>query len=133
MKFHYDLYDKGPIIRDIAVFGAAADLEEGAAVMRGATPGTDGGFLILASGALTDIIGVMAEEHVNTVSGDDSNTGGTNYTRKKVIINPFAIFLAEYLLTDDMDVLSTSGTTVTITSLEDNIDRKSQHLYYKLY
>lgn len=122
MKFKYDLHGHSEIYRDIPVFGAAADLEEGAVVIRGATPGTNQPFAILGTGALTDVLGVMMEEHVNTVSGDDSNVGGTNYTRKKVLINPFAVFEAEYDQADTMAVVSTSTTTVTITSLEDNID-----------
>jgi len=122
MKFKYDLQCGSPIIRDLPVFGAAANINEGAVVIRGATPGTDQPFAILGAGALADVLGVMAELHTNTVSGDDSNVGGTNYTRKKVIINPFAVFEAEYDQADTMAVASTSSTTVTITSIEDNID-----------
>jgi len=126
MEYKGDLYGSNtPILRDIPVFGGGANISEGAVVIRGATPGTNGGFGILGTGALADVLGVAAELHTNTVSGDDTNTGGTNLTLRKVIINPFAIWQVEYsqASADVLAVTSSSGTTVTITSLEDDIDR----------
>jgi len=122
MRFHYDLHGHSEIIRDYPVFGNGSNINRGAVVIKGATAGTDQPFAILGTGALADVLGVMEEEHVNTVAGDDSNTGGTNYTRKKLIINPLAVFEIEYDQTDIVTVTSTSSTTVTITSLENNID-----------
>jgi len=122
MKFVYDLHGHSEIVRDYPVFGSAANIGEGAVVIRGATPGTDQPFAILGTGALTDVIGVIKETHTNSVAGDDSNTTGTNFTERMILINPFAVYRIEYDQTDTMAVASTSGTTVTITSLEDNID-----------
>lgn len=121
MIFHYDLTGASEIVRDFPVSGAAADIVEGAAVIRGATMGTDSGFAVVATGACADVLGVLQELHDYSVSGDSAQTGLT-YVRRKIIINPWGVFLAQYDTADDMDVASVSGTTVTITSLEDNID-----------
>lgn len=121
MKFAYDLTGAEPIIRDYPVYGAGADIVEGAVVMRGATPGTNGGQLIVGVSALVDVVGVLAELHDYSVSGD-SLIAGTAWVYRKVIINPFAVYRAQYDSTDTMAVASTSTTTVTVTSLEDNID-----------
>lgn len=40
----------------------------------------------------------------------------------KAIVNPFAVYLAEYDQADTMAVASTTTTTITVTSLEDDID-----------
>lgn len=121
MKFAYDLHGFQEIVRDYPVFGNAADIVEGAIVMRGATPGTNQPFAIVASGACADVIGLLKELHDYSVDGD-SNVGGTTLVNRKILINPFAVFQAEYDQTDTMAVVSSSGTTVTITSIEDNID-----------
>lgn len=121
MRFHYDLAGASQIVRDMAIYGAGADIVKGAAVMRGATPGTNGGQLIVATGACADIVGVLEELHDFSVSGD-SAIAGTAWVKRKVTINPFAVYLAAYDADDDADVASVSGTGVTITSLEDDID-----------
>lgn len=121
MKFVYDLQGNSEIVRDYPVFGDAIDIAEGAVVMRGATAGTNQPFAIVGAGALTDVIGVLKELHDFSVSGD-SATDGTQYDLRKIIINPFAVYRIEYDLTDTAAVASTSGTTVTITSLENDID-----------
>ena len=120
--------DAGPNIIQLPVFGAAANILEGAAVVAGPTAGTDDGFVIVptsATAALADVVGVAAEQDTNTVTGADSNTTGTNYTLKKIIVNPDALYLFEYsqATADTLLVTSTSTTTVTITSLEANLGR----------
>jgi hypothetical protein len=122
MRFVYDLTGADPIVRDLPVYSATTAMIEGAAVMRGATPGTNQGFAIIAASACADILGVLAELDSNTSAGGDSKQDGTAYTRKKIIINPWAVFRAQYDTADDMDVASVATTTVTVTSLEDDID-----------
>lgn len=122
MRFIYDLTGADPISRDFPMYGAGANIIEGAAVMRGATPGTNQGFAIVAASAVADFLGVLAELHANSAAGADSKQDGTAYTRRKVIINPLAVWRSQYDTADDMDVASVSGTTVTVTSLEDDID-----------
>jgi hypothetical protein len=121
MIFAYDLTGAEPIIRDYPIYGGAADILEGAVVIRGATPGTDGSQLITgAATACADVVGVLNELHDYSVSGD-SAIAGTTWVLRKVIINPFAVYRAEYS-TGAIAVASTSTTTVTVSSLEDNID-----------
>lgn len=122
MKFIYDLHGNSEIVRKVPVFGNGTSFVEGAAVMRGATPGTNQPFAIVAASGLVDIIGVIKEPSTSASAADDSNVGGTLLTRRKVLINPFAVFRADYDQTTVLSVTSTSGTTVTIGSLEDDID-----------
>jgi hypothetical protein len=121
MIFAYDLTGAEPIIRDVPYYGNGAAILNGAAVMRGATPGTNQGFAIVATGALASLIGVTNELKALVAAGADSKQDGTAYTPMKVIINPWAVYRAQYA-TGAIAVASSSTTTVTITSLEDDID-----------
>lgn len=121
MKFHYDLSGAQQIYMDIPMYGNAANILEGALVARGATPGTNQGFAILAPTGLAAVLGLAGEKTTNSVAGADSKQDGTAYTKNKVLINPFAVLLAQWD-TGAIAVASTSTTTVTITSLEDDID-----------
>lgn len=116
-----------PFLMNLPVYGGGANIEEGAVVVKGATPGTDQGFAIIPSdltGNLTNVLGVISTQHVNTSAGADSKQDGTAYTTKPVTVSPDSIYLADYSQAtgDRLTVTSTSGTTVTIGSLEDNID-----------
>lgn len=117
----YDLTGAEPIVRDIPVYGNGAAIVDGALVMRGATPGTNQGFAILAASGWAGAIGVIQETHALVSAGADSKQDGTAYTFRKVVINPWAVYRAQYD-TGAIAVASTSSTTVTITSLEDDID-----------
>lgn len=123
MKFAYDLTGAEPIIREYPVYGAGVDIVRGAVVMRGATGETDLGLVVVGAGGLADVVGVLEELHDFSVSAD-ALQAGTVYSAayRKICINPFGVWRAEYDSTDTAAVASTSGTTVTITSLEDNID-----------
>lgn len=121
MKFHYDLSGAQQMYMPIPVYGNAANIKEGALVARGATPGTNQGFAILAPTGLAAVLGLCGQLHTNTVAGADSKQDGTAYTNRKILVNPFAVMLAQWA-TGAIAVASTSGTTVTITSLEDDID-----------
>lgn len=122
MIWVYDLCGAEPIVRDIPFYGNGAAIIQGAGVMRGATPGTNQGFAILATGACTDFWGVAQELHALVAAGADTKQDGTAYVSRKAIINPFAVWRAQYDAADNMAVASTSTTTVTVTSLEDDID-----------
>ncbi len=126
MKLHYNLSGGQTIIKQVPVYGNGAAILEGAAVMRGATPGTNQGFAIVATGALAKVIGVMNVTHALVAAGLDSKQDATAYTylEKRVIVNPDSVFLIEHTTptVSAIAVASTSTTTVTITSLEDDID-----------
>lgn len=100
---------------------AATTLREGALLMPGVTAETDLGVLILATSAGADVAGVLKKQFASTES--DTLVNGTVWNLRDVEpIAPMYILEAEYDQSDTAAVASTSGTTVTVTSLEDNID-----------
>lgn len=124
MKLSYNMYGGQTVLKKIPIYGAGTSIVEGAIVMRGATPGTNQGFGIVAASGLAGVLGLLTTKDTNTVAGADSKQDGTAYTKYQVIINPDAVYRADYVApaTAAIAVASTSTTTVTITSLEDDID-----------
>jgi len=140
-KYHYDLTGAEPIVRDMAVYDATT-LVYGEFVIMDATAATNCR-LISGAASLADAAGIMNETLTTTLKadyGDGVTTAATTTTPAissvaatlaqghrygKVIINPFAIYLTEYNQSAANDVALTeswSTTTLTLTSLEDNID-----------
>ncbi len=125
MIFLHDLYGGPAHIKEVPIYGST--LSVGAAVMRGVTSGTNQGGAIVASGALTDIIGVTAEPlpgvNGNTVFNQTPSVQATGVIlRHKVIVNPFAVYRIEYSqATADTftGTMTSSGATITCASLED--------------
>lgn len=108
------------------VKNTAAAIADGAILMPGVTAETDLGVLIPGTGAIADAVGTLT----GPILAADTNTlvDGTAWLTKPVCpIAPMAVVRVDYDLVDDADVASTSGTTVTISSLEDNID--TSYLY----
>ena len=125
MKFHFDLSGCQQIIKDIPVYGAGSALTIDAALMRGATAGTNSGFAIVAAGTLAGILGVLQEAHADPGSaGDDSKQDGSVITFRKVLINPFAVWLAEHVgaVAAALAIDSVVTTAITVTGAEDNVD-----------
>ena len=108
--------------RDFTVRHGSTTVQAGALVMRGATGEQDFGMAIVGAPAYVDVIGVLLEELLSSVT--DSTILGTTDNRRKVAIAPFGSYLAEYsqAAADDVAVTSSSSTTITVGSLEDNID-----------
>lgn len=103
------------------VKNTAAAIADGALLMPGVTADTDLGVLIPATSAAADAIGTLT----GPILATDTNTlvAGTAWLVKPVSpIAPVAVVRVDYDLTDTAAVASNSGTTLTITSLEDNID-----------
>lgn len=134
MRWHFDLCGAEPIIRDEPIYDAAT-IVNGELLMLGTTDpdsANDEGISFVtaynatAGNSAVDAIGI-AMETTTTASTVScalaySTTSGPAYA--KVIINPFAIYLAEHSLAaaDDQAILSTSSTTLAIASLSDDID-----------
>ena len=141
MKYHYDFYTTEPIIRDYPVYDATA-LEYGELLMLGTTDPDSGAdesralvsaFNATAANSAIDSVGILNEETYGTETGNGvapstaySLAGGGQFG--KVIINPFAIYRAEVDQTDAVAITSTSGTTLTVGSLADDID--GYHVYF---
>lgn len=110
-------------VTNLPVGGGA--IASGALLTRGATPGTNNGMLILGSGAsaIPDCIGIARQA---LATADKTLIDGTVFTTRPVqIITPFRIVRIQYSLgtSDDIDATqAVSTTTLTLTSLEDDID-----------
>lgn len=138
MKWFYDLNGAEPIERYVPVYDAAL-IDIGEMLMLGTTDpdsNADHGVAFVtafvASNAMcVDCLGISLQKR-NTSGPYPAVTGDTvsvatlpdtsNPPYNKAIINPGAVYLAEYDQTDTMAVASTSTTTFTVTSLEDDID-----------
>lgn len=109
----------------LPVYGAGADIKQGAFLMRGATPATDNGALIKASGssAVPDIVGRLLELHDYSVTGDTLIAGTSFVTHPVELVGGVRIFRLQYDPASVIDATqAVSTTTLTLTSLEDNID-----------
>ena len=112
---------------NLPVYGASADILEGALLKVGTTPGTDNGALIKASGfsATPDIVAVLRELHDYSVSGDTLIAGTSFVTRACQLVAPVRVIRIKYSLANADLIVCTqavSTTTMTVTSLEDDID-----------
>lgn len=115
---------RDPVIVKVPLYGAAADIADGALIMPGSTAETDLGLFIVAtnSAAGADALGVLRGTHDYSVVGD-SAVAGTSWVWGEVqLCDQYTPIWVEYDQSDTAAVASTSSTTVTITSLEDNID-----------
>jgi len=141
MKWHYDLTGAEPIERYVQVYDAAL-IDLGELVMLGTTDpdsNADHGIAMVtaytgSSAEAVDALGISLM--ARNTSGPNPNSAATsgdtvsvaslpdvaNPPYNKCIINPFAVYLAEYDQADTLAIASSSTTTVTITSLEDDID-----------
>ena len=110
MKHHYNLIaqSSGPLVRDCPWYDASSIIE-GQALTYGAS--TVGAVLIDATLAAADFVGVSAE--AKTTSTTDLTTGTIVYG--KTVLNPDAIYKAQYDATASVDVDVVSSTTAAIT------------------
>lgn len=99
----------------------ATTIVDGALLMAGATADTDLGVLILATSAGADCMGILQGQLASTVS-DTLVTGTVWNTRLVHPVTPMRVIQADYDTADTAAVASNASTTLTITSLEDNID-----------
>lgn len=109
----------------LPIFGAGVDVALNAFLQRGATPATNNGELIVASGnnAAPDLIGRLGETLDFSVDGETLIDGTAFITKPVHLAHPFRVFRLEYDLTDTLATTqAVTTTTMTITSLEDNID-----------
>lgn len=139
MRWSYDLCGAEPIERFVPVFDAAL-IDIGELLELGTTgpdSNADQGLSFVTGATFVDVLGISLM--ARNTSGPDplsnpalpgdtisvaavyaTNAAGPAFN--KAIINPFAVYLAEYDQADTMTAASSSTTTFTVTSLEDNID-----------
>lgn len=131
MHFSYDLTQAEPIVRDVVV-GGTSDILYGAVVARdGAITTALNRFCVQNATAtvIDDVVGVANEfydysVHLSSTGANAATaaaTGVSNYI--KIIINPMAIWMAEYSQHADDDTVNTSadstGKVITATFTTD--------------
>lgn len=109
----------------LPVYGAGADIKVDAFMKRGATPATNNGMLIKQSGnnAGPDLIGRLMAG-LNFATEGETLIDGTAFVEKPIeLCMPYRMIRVEY---DLASVITCTGavstTTMTVTSLEDDID-----------
>ena len=122
------------VIYNLPIYGGAADVLAGAFVGVGATPGTDNGMLIKKSGssAIPDIIGRLQEMLDYSVDGETLIAGTAYVTKPVMLVHPWRIFRLPFA-TGSSDIITctqaVTTTTMTVTSLEDDIDAAFLYVY----
>lgn len=109
MKFRYDLGGGQSSVRNIMVHtGGTNALKVGAAVQ------VSGVAAVVAAGSsLADILGVLEDG----VPATPDSAPGTVNLRAKCLVNPLAVYMAEYDQGAALTASSSSGTTVTVSGL----------------
>ena len=121
MRWTYDLCGSEPIIKDCPVYDAI-ELVNGELLMKGATvAGTADGFVSLITAAsndgttdAVDAVGILNESKYDDTTTPSSTFAATAGVRMgKVIINPFAVYRAEYFQTGAYDIAVEASSTTT--------------------
>lgn len=119
-RFHKEL------IYDLPVNGGSADIALGRFLKRGATPASHNGMLIGAEATTNtnpDILGVIQAPLDYSVEGETAIAGTAFVTKPVLLIHPFRIFRLEFDFSSKIDATqAVSTTTITLASLEDDID-----------
>lgn len=117
MQWHYDVTGAEPILRDIRVYNVGA-LNKGTVMASGpvATAENCGAAIKANAAVLSNIIGVLNEDLTAAQALSVVATGVDKYG--KLIINPFAVYLAKYskLAADDLAITAADATGKTITA-----------------
>lgn len=134
MRYHYSLVPGDePIIRDLPVYSSTS-IANGALLMLGKTdPDSNAdqsisfipAYATSSSATCVDTVGILQDSTYASVSPGNvyaSNANGAKYG--KVIINPLAVYLAEWLSDtgNDLAAVTSSGTSLNFTTSEDDID-----------
>jgi len=126
MRWHYDVTGAEPIIRDIPVYSSGA-LIEGQPMMSGpvATDVNNGRSIPAVATVVKNIIGVLQEPVTAANALAVVLTGYEKYA--KHIINPFAVWLAEYsqTTTDTIILTGADATGKTCTSADFGTDHET--------
>lgn len=113
-------------VTNLPVSGAGSDIPAGAMLKPGVTAGTDFGSLVLMAANSTagaDKIGILRELHDYSASGDTTNAGTVFKTHPVQLVVPGRVIRAYYSTSVVVTCTqAVSTTTMTVTSLEDNID-----------
>lgn len=104
------------IVKRIPLYGAATDIKSGAAVIRGATAGTNTGYGIIGVPTYAGFLGCTEALFQASVSDNDP-TAATKFILTPVIVYPKGVYSVDYDI-GTLVIASLPTTTPTITSLE---------------
>ncbi len=125
MRWTYDLCGAEPIIKDCPIYDAT-NLENGELLMKGTTStGTGNSWVSLissyagdATADAIDSVGILLEDQYGangTITPSATFAGTTGVRHGKVIINPFAVYRAEYgQAAADDSVVGTGNSTTAV-------------------
>lgn len=138
MKFHWDLTQAEPIIRDCPVAGTSDILRGAAVALEGAITTAENRWALTNANPaeMSNVVGVSNElydysVHINNIGTNAASaaaTGICNYI--KVCINPTAIYLAEWSQHADNDTVNTAASsTGKIITATFTTDREGDWVY----
>lgn len=110
---------------NVPVYGAGADIAKGALIKRGPTPATNNGMAIVAGGtsAIPDVLGVLTTGLTHATEGETLINGTKHVVKPVEPVNPFRCLRLEYDKTSTITCTqAVTTTTMTVTSLQDDID-----------
>ena len=122
MQLVQDLTEGVSTVKRIPLFGNATDIKLGAAVIRGATPGTNAGYGIVGVPTYAGFIGCTEALFQASVTDNDP-TAGTKYILTPVVLAVKPVYSIDYdavTATNGLTIASMSATpgNPTVTSLE---------------
>ena len=139
MKWAYDLTGAEPIIRDEPVYDAAS-IAYGELLMHGAGAASTGASSIMglvtayastdAATHAVDAVGISLESKTtaDTPSVDTTCATTAEYCQVKTIINPFAVYRAECVTSEEIAITSSSATNAIVAGAAD--DASDNHWIY---
>ena len=106
------------IVKRIPLYGAATDIKAGAAVIRGATAGTNTGYGIIGVPTYAGFLG-CTESLFAAGTTDNDPTAATKFILTPVVVYPKGVYAIDYdTPTSGLTVASVSSGNPTVTSLE---------------
>lgn len=141
MRWYYDITGAEPIIRDCPVYDASS-LADGELLMLGTTANNsaDGGISLITAGTGTagndavDAVGILTEDTYESTAPSRTVDNTSGVYLGKVIINPFAVYLAEYDNGTSYDIaVESSSTTTTIYETLSTITANNLDGYWVLF
>lgn len=141
MIFHYDLAGAEAIVRDTPVYDATS-LNNGELLMLGTTANNtaDGGISLITAGTGTagndavDAVGILTESTYASTAPSRAVDNTSGVYLGKVIINPLAVYMAEYYNSTSYDIaVESSSNTTTIYETLSTITANNLDGYWVLF
>lgn len=118
MRLVQELNPGSDIVKRIPLYGAATDIKLGAAVIRGATAGTNTGYGIIGVPSYAGFLG-CAEALFQASVTDNDPTAATKFILTPVCVYPRGVYAIDYdVPANGLTIASITSGNPTVTSLE---------------